>query len=179
MELKEVSKMWWWPFIIIACVWIAAMVFHIRCYREKNNSSKISIVFVLISALVWLLALGLSQSKDAGSYVYEVNGATVSAGTFEFGQNIGLSIFGGFLTNFSAMGVAYLVTHGIKVGIWLQRISVCLILFAVMLALTTFFIQKELKAPDAAAVSRILLIVAAVSGALGILGLVVYSLNKK
>ena len=171
--------MWWWPFIILVCVWIVAMVFHIRCYREKKNSGKISIAFVLISALVWLLALGLSQNKDSGSYVYEVNGAIVSAGTFEFGQNIGLSIFGGFLTNFSAMGIAYLSTHVLKVGIWLQRISVCLILFAVLLVLTTFFLQKELKGPDAAAVSRILYIISAISGAMGILGLVIYNSIRK
>jgi len=172
------KPMWWWPVIPLGIVWIAALITCIYQFRKYKAVTKPApmIVFSLFFAVILFVIFGASNERFTGIYAYYVNGIRVSAGAVNLGQNIFLSLFGGMLTNLSAVGVAYLLTHGIKVGKWMNFASLFLILFGAMMIVIPFLPQIGLTDKES---RKVFLIIAAATLIPGILLMIIFQKNKK
>ncbi len=172
------EPMWWWPAIPLGIVWAAALITFIVDYR-KNKAVKAAapiVIFPLVFAVILFIVMGASNERYSGVYAYYVNGARVAAGSVHIVQNIFLSLFGGMLLNLSAIGVAYLCTHGIRVGKWMNYVAVYLIIFGTLMLIVPFI--PAIGLADSGS-RKTFLIIAAATLIPGIILLILYQKNKK
>jgi len=165
--------------ILLAVLWIAMLVIHILYYANNRNDryNKLALLFALAAAVVCMIMISSSgQSESAGgAYIYYVNGVRVASGIMVFGKNLFLSLFGGVLANFSAMGVAYLVTGHLKIGPWLIKLAIFLILFGAMtLCIALVFLFNASSPTSDIEAGKILLIIGIITLSLGISSAVIY-----
>ena len=104
-----------------------------------------------------------------------VNGVRVGSGILVFGKNLVLSLLGGILANFSAMGLAYLVTGHLTIGPWLKKLALFLILFGVtILCIALVFLFKDSSSAPEIEAGKILLFIGIITLPLGIVSAVIY-----
>ena len=172
------EPMWWWPAIPLGIVWIAALITYIVDYR-KNKTIKTAapmVIFSLVFAVILFIVMGASNERFSGVFAYYVNGARVAAGAVHLGQNIFLSLFGGFALNLSAIGAAYLFTHRFRVGRWMNVLGLYLIILGALFLIVPFVPQIGLTDSGS---RKTFLILAAATLIPGIILMIIYQRNKK
>lgn len=165
--------------ILIGALWVAMLTIHILYFVNNRNDryNKMALGFALaVAVVVMVLISSPGQSESVvGAYDYYVNGVRVGSGILVFGKNLVLSLLGGILANFSAMGLAYIVTGHLTIGPWLKKLALFLILFGVtILCIALAFLFKDsFSAPEIEA-GKILLFIGIITLPLGIVSAVIY-----